>query len=589
MRVVLDLETTSTADLRKTGAHAYAECSDTRVTCLCFTVDDARVETWVRGPAPDPFVAAVFAGATIVAHNYLFEHAVYHAKLVPASWPSIPLSQWSCTMARALVAGWPASLDLAGRALGLSQQKDRSAHDLMLRFARPRSHNPLTWWDQTDPERFQKLIDYCAQDVLTERELDKRVPELSPRERQVFELDHAINMRGLGIDDRLVHELAGLADDARSRLTHEIVRLTNGQVMGLNQVAKLREWLEFQGVELNDLRRTTVQTALADKTLTGSPRTALQARLDASRSSTAKLTAIASAASQDGRVRGAFQYYGASRTGRWAGRRVQPQNLFRGSIKDVPAALRVIHAGAPSEDLDLLFEDSALGVVASCLRSTIVAGPLHRLVIADFSQIEARVLAWLADQRNALDVFAVGKDIYVSTAAAIGSSNRTLGKVLVLACGFGMGAERFRETALGYGLVLEEDEAAAAVMAWRRLNHRIVNMWWETHKALLRVVRRGPGAEDSFGYVRFIHRPSAVLAQLPSGRHMVYRHPRIELNGKGYEEFTYMGSLGGGWTRLRSWPGKIVENITQAAARDVMVEAMLQLRDLPLIATIHDE
>jgi len=589
VRLVLDLETTSTADLRKTGSHAYAEHPDTRVTVLCYAIDNSPVETWLSGPPPADFVDAIKAGATVVAHNYLFEHNVYFNKLVPAGWPLIGLSQWSCTMARALVAGYPASLDLAGRALGLTQQKDHSSRDLMLRFARPRSLSPLTWWHETDPVRFKALQDYCAQDVLAERELDRKIPELSPRERLVFELDHRINQRGIGVDYHLVYELAALADTARGDLTREIVRLTNGQVRSLGQVAQLKDWLAFQGTEMPNLQRATVQTALADQTLTGASRIALQARLDASRSSTAKLTAIASARSYDGRVRGTFQYYGASRTGRWAGRRLQPQNLFRGSIKDVPAALRVIRAGASPEDLELLFEDSALGVVASCLRSTIVARPLHRLAIADFSQIEARVLAWLAGQQDTLDVFARGDDIYIATANAIGSRNRLLGKVLTLACGFGMGHEKFRATALTYGLVLGEDEAERAVTAWRQLNHRIVNFWWKSHEALLRALHGRPGTMERVGCVTFIQQSRAILARLPSGRHLVYRHPKIELNDRGYLEFTYMGSLGGGWVRLRAWPGKVVENLTQAVARDVMVEAMLGLQDLPLIATIHDE
>jgi DNA polymerase len=400
----------------------------------------------------------------------------------------------------------------------------------MVRFARPRSQGPLVWWHESDPVRFQALQDYCKQDVLAERELDRKLPELSPRERQVFELDHAINQRGLGVDHHLVYELAVLADTARGDLTREIVRLTGGRVRSLGQVAQLRDWLKSQGVEMPDLRRATVQAQLADQTLVGSPRIALQARLDASRSSTAKLTAIASARSCDGRVRGTFQYYGAARTGRWAGRRLQPQNLFRGSIRDVPAALRVIRAGAAPEDLELLFEDSALGVIASCLRSTITAGSSQRL-----------------------------------------------------------GHLKFQATALTYGVVLSETEAEAAVRAWREVNHHIVTLWWESHRALLRVLRAGPGAQEQVSQITFIHRPRALLARLPSGRHLVYRHPRIELNEHGYDEVTYMGSLGGSWTRLRAWAGRTVENVTQAVARDVMVEAMLRLVDLPLIATIHDE
>jgi DNA polymerase len=587
-RLVLDLETTSTADLRKTGAYAYAEHPDTRVTVLCYAIDDEAVETWLAGPVPDRFAEAVRKGAVIVAHNYLFEANVYHQKLVPLGWPPIPLSQWSCTMARCLVAGLPASLEMAGQALGLSQRKDAGGRDLMLRFARPRTHNPVTWWHETDPVRFKRLCDYCAQDVEAERELDRRVPELSVREQCLFELDFLINQRGLGIDHVLVRELTELMDVARDQLADMIVRLTNGQVRSLNQVAQLRQWLAFQGVDTPDLRRNTVQTLLGT-TLSGPARTALQARLDASRSSTAKLASITSARSQDGRVRGTFQYYGASRTGRWAGRRLQPQNLFRGSIKDVPAALRAIRAGASPEDLALLFEDSALGVIASCLRSTIMARPGHRLVVADLSQIEARVLAWLANQEDALDVFRRGEDIYIATANAIGSDSRQLGKVLVLACGFGMGPTRFQMTALGYGVVLDAYEAETAVMGWRELNHRIEKLWCDCHHALRRVMRAGPGATERVGRVVLIHRSGAVLIRLPSGRHLVYRHPRIEPNNAGYDEFTYMGALGHTWTRLRAWPGKTIENITQAVARDVMAEAMTQLADVPLIATVHDE
>lgn len=492
-------------------------------------------------------------------------------------------------MARSLVAGYPASLDLVGRAIGLTNQKDHSSRDLMLRFARPRSLVPLTWWDQTDPVRFKNLCDYCALDVLAERELDRRVPELSPRERLVFELDHLINQRGLAIDHLLVGELAALTSQAQTHLTAEISRLTGGQVRTLNQVAQLRDWLKAQGLDTPDLRRATVKALLLDDTLSGPPRIALQARLDASRSSTAKLAAIVSARSQDGRVRGTFQYYGASRTGRWAGRRLQPQNLFRGSIKDVPAALAVIRAGADPEDLEMLFEDSCLGIVASCMRSTIVASPDHRLVIADLAQIEARVLAWLAGQQDALDVFAKGQDIYIEAARAIGSTNRNLGKVCTLALGFGMGHVRFRQTALTYGVVLDEDEAADAVRAWREVNHHIVTFWWEGHRALMRVMRAGPGASEKVGFCTIGRTLTALMIKLPSGRRLVYRHPKIEINDQGFDEFTYMGSLGGGWIRLRAWPGKIAENITQAVARDVMVEAMLKLGRAPLVATIHDE
>lgn len=589
MRVVLDLETTSTVDLRRTGAYAYAEHPDTRVTVACFAIDDGPVETWTEGPPPAAFVDAVKAGSTIVAHNYQFEHAICQGVLRRQGWPKICLEQWSCTMARCLVAGYPASLEAAGPAAGLPILKDHTARDLMLRFARPRSLEPLVWWHETDPVRYKRLQEYCARDVAVERELDRRIPELSRRERILFEIDHLINARGMPVDHALVSDLADVADIARDHLTRDIRKLTGGMVKSLNQVAQLRGWLGLQGVETDDLRRGTVVGLLADEHLNGPARVALQARLDASRSSTAKLTAISEAASRDGRVRGTFQYYGASRTGRWAGRRLQPQNLFRSVIKDVPGALKVIRAGAEPADLDMLFETGALGVVASCLRSTIQAPAGFHLAIADFSQIEARVLAWLAGQDDVLKVFADGKeDIYVATARKIGSPNRLLGKVLTLACGYGMGATKFQATALGYGLVLEAEEAERSVTLWREANPRIVNMWWELHKALMRVVR-SPGASERCFHVELIRRPGALLIKLPSGRHLVYRKPHIQKNDKGYDEFCYQGAIGSTWTHMRSWPGKITENVTQAVARDIMAEAMIGLQDLPLIATIHDE
>ena len=459
----------------------------------------------------------------------------------------------------------------------------------MLRFARPRTLNPTTWWHQTDPARFKQLQDYCANDVATERELDKRVPELSARERKLFELDHAINQRGLCIDRDLVDDLGRLADKAHDGLTARITDMTGGAVQSLNQVARLQAWLRAtEGLDMPDLRRATVQ---AQVTLLppGAAKTALQARLDSSRSSTAKLTAIAQATSADGRARGTFQYYGASRTGRWAGRRVQPQNLFRGSIKDVPAAVLLAQTGIDPDELEMFFGDSALGIVASCLRSTITAAPGNILAIADFSQIEARCLAWLAGQHDVLDVFRKGEDVYTYTANMIGSESRQLGKVVVLACGYGMGAEKFVETAHGYGLILDEDEARDIVGGWRENNKRIVSFWWDSHRALLAVLRAGPGTRATCGRIELIYRKGALLIKLPNGRHLVYREPEIQKNGPGHDEFTYMGSFGGNWVRLRAWPGRTVENITQAVARDVMAEAMLGLADLPLVATIHDE
>lgn len=600
VRVVFDLETTATADLRRTGAHAYAEHGDTRVTVLCACEDDDPVFGWWWGQPIRPWINRferwVQLGAVFVAHNYLFEWNVYHLKLVPLGFPPIPLRQWSCTMARSLVAGFPSSLDAAARAARLPVQKDTSARDLMLRMARPRTLYPeVTWWHETSPQHLQRLHDYCAQDVLTERALDKAVAELSPRERRVFEADHAINQRGLQVDLDLVERMAEHAQVAKRLSEEEVTRATNGQITAPTQVQRIKTYLVDMGVDLPDLRRHTLRLALQGDAIVGPPRSVLQARLDASRSSTAKLSVIQTARSLDGRLKGTFQYYGAGRTGRAAGRRFQPQNLFRGSIKDVAAAVRLIKGGIDTEGLGLLFEDSPMGVLASCLRSCIVAPAGHKLVICDFSQIEARVLAWLANESYALECFARGDDIYTETAKAIGSSSRQLGKVLVLACGYGMGATVFQLTAATFGLVLTLEEAQEAVQAWRQLNERIVDFWWACNRVIRQMVNRAPGTEIRVGRIVFRRHPDAVLIRLPSGRYLVYRRPGLQRNenifGAEVTEFVYMGSHGGDWVQLRAWPGKTVENITQAVARDVLADAMVDLHDqgVPLVAQVHDE
>lgn len=597
MRVVLDKETTSTADLRKTGAAAYAEHPDTKVTVLCWAVDDQPVLMWRWNDDPRPVIDAfksyLFAGATFVAHNYLFELNMWDHKMVPMGFPSIAQHRWSCTMARSLVAGYPASLETACSAANLTVQKDKSARQLMLMMARPRSTEPaITWWHETSPEHFKRLCSYCAQDVQAERALDRAVPELSPRERRVFEVDHAINQAGIYVDLDLVGKLRNHAVNALNIANHRLVQATNGQVTSPNQVSRLQTWLQGMGITLPDLRRMTVMQTLEDPRLQGPARTVLQARLDASRSSVAKLEAIASAVSPDGRVRGTFQYYGANRTGRAAGRRLQPQNLFRGSIRDVPRAIRLIKTGVVTDDLELLFEDSPMGVLASCLRSCITAPVGKKLVIVDFSQIEARVLAWLAGEAFALECFERGDDIYVETAARIGSTNRQLGKVLVLACGFGMGAFRFQQTAATFGVHMDILEAQRCVTLWREANTRIVDFWWDCNRALMRIVHASPGTQIQVRRVVFVRHPDAVLIRLPSGRHLVYRRPNIETNQEtGHDEFTYRHSHGGDWVIARSWPGKVVENITQAVARDVLADKMVALYDkgVELVAQVHDE
>jgi DNA polymerase len=472
----------------------------------------------------------------------------------------------------------------------------------MLQMARPRDIGPpLVWWHQTDPDKMIQLMLYCIQDVAAERQLDQVLPDLSPSERQVFDVDGQINRRGLLVDVGLVHRMIRLADTQMFILDQDMRRLTSGvrgrpAVKSCAQVGMLQTWLHMdQQCFVPDLRKHSVAEALA--AVPHAPpkaRAALLTRQEAARASTKKLNAMVVGRSNDDRVRGLFQYGGAGRTLRWAGRRVQPQNFPRGTIKHVDQALTLIQLDdTGTDDLTALFEDSAMGVLASCLRSCFIAAPGHTFAVADLAQIEARVVAWLAGQQDILDVFASGADVYTYTAQQQGSGNRQFGKVLVLACGFGMGPEKFQATAETYGVALDIQQAIDAVWDWRQNNPNIQHLWWDVGNAAQDIARGQDGDSIQVGFIELRRSRRAMKLILPSGREMIYHHVGLENDSKGRPNIIFMGvdPKTKQWSKQRTYGGKLVENIVQATARDVMAEAMVVLDHLgvPLVGTVHDE
>lgn len=590
-RLVLDVETCSVLQLPQVGAERYFEDPDTHVICVAWCIDRGPIEVWCPGE-PVPQTVLDFTG-TIVAHNWLFEFAAWEF----LGWPQAPIDRWDCTMARALYHGLPAGLDALGEALNLAIKKDAGARSLMLRMARPRAttaQGPV-WWHETDAAKRRDLIAYCHQDVAVERLLDQVLPPLPPREREVFQVDGRINRRGLRIDTALVDRMDTLIDQEVARLDAELGAVTAQQVRTTNQVTKLQGWLlKDQGVQVAKLDRDTVAEALRqvpdDRPLA---RRALQLRQEAARSSTKKLRAMVQGLSWDGRLRGLFQYGGAGRTLRWAGRRVQPQNFPRGTIKQPNAAIGLIDQGIHPEDLNLLFEDSPMGCIASCLRGCFVAEPGRVLVVGDLAQIEARVVAWLAGQRDVLDVFASGQDVYSYTASRLGSSSRQFGKVLVLACGFGMGWQRFQHTAQKYRLVLSEGEARDAVDGWRASNDQIVDFWFRLGDAVIRAIRDPRAFYEVVGKVMVRRTKQAVRIVLPSGRELIYQQVAVEDDELGRPNVTFMGihPITKQWAKVRTYGGKLVENVVQAVARDVLADAMVVLdrQGAELVGTVHDE
>jgi DNA polymerase bacteriophage-type len=606
-RFLLDIESTSTVDLRAAGAAAYWEHADTQIICVCYRVDDGPVIRW----EPNNNVVPYFAGQAddldhfrVVAHNYLFEYFAWQHKLAPVyGWRLPRLSAWDCTMARALYWGLPAGLGDACDALALPITKDAAARPLMLRMAKPRSTNPLTWWHETDPAKLKALIDYCEQDVLAECALDDALPELPAFERDLFLIDGEINLRGVGVDLDLTGRLASYTKIEANRLNTRMCALTQGRVKTTNQVQVITDELNRLGLTVPSLAKGDVSAALeANKIAAGIvgdakiAQTILEVRQEAAKASTAKLTAIAKGASTDHRCRGILQYGGAGRTMRWAGRRAQPQNFPRGSVKGLASVYPMIEAGVPRDDLDALLPGSVMDGIASMLRGCFVAKPGYVLVSGDLSQIEARVLPWLAGQNDVLAVFAKGDDVYTYMARRVGSENRQFGKVLTLACGYGMGGPKFQDTAKTYGVVLTEDEARTAVAAWRQVNDRSVQLWWDVDAAFRMAARSPHGTAIQVGRFLTVRKTrKAVRIALPSTHELIYQNvelvPDPERDGR--ESITFMGvdQKTKKWSRQRTYGGKLCENVVQATARDVMGEAMRTARkaSVPVVMTVHDE
>lgn len=352
--VFIDFETRSTIDLKACGVDVYASHISTEPLCVAYAIGDADPLLWVKGePVPIELFIAIEKGAKVIAHNFPFEWNVWNKCCVPKfGWPKLPIEQGHCTMAMAYNMGLPGNLEEAANAAGVIHKKDAKGHRIMMQISQPRDIiydangdiKEVIWWSPNDPalgknslsgrEKFDWLFRYCQQDVVVERELWKRLCKLSKRERDIWLLDHKINERGVSVDERSARVAISIVGECQKLLNAEIQKVTNGQVDSFNAVAQLVKWLNECGIETKSIAKSDVIELLAQDDLPSQCRRALEIRQEGAKSSTAKLSSIISGVSSDGRVRGCFQYYGASATGRWAGRRIQLQNLPRPKISD---------------------------------------------------------------------------------------------------------------------------------------------------------------------------------------------------------------------------------------------------------------
>jgi DNA polymerase len=629
----MDFEVSGVAELPKVGADVWTKRPDTYPTLLSFAIDNGPVDTFVfdsrnhhlsTAGVRERLAVVTDPHVEIHAWNAAFEFMVWNNICVRRyKWPPLPLDRFHCTMARAACAGLPMSLDQASQAMQTGWLKDTAGARNMKRMARPRRDDPMEWWhlssDQLAKDNFQALIEYNRNDVETERAIHQATPDMIPAERRVWLLDQRMQAAGLPVDLDFLAQLAVLTENELHRLNLMLDAVTSGAITSVTQNARLLHWLEARGYH-NESRKprksaaglitypnTLERDSLAEylrgydfKTLPPEAREALTLRFEAAKTSTAKLNSVREYAQLDGHARYLAQYGGAVRTLRWAGRGPQIQNFPRPIIQDTRAAIKAIKAGADNQALGLLW-GKPLDVVSSCLRGLFAAPDGKRLVVCDYGQIEARVVAWLSLHGAMLKVFADPKqDIYVFTAMQQGSNDRQFGKVLTLACGYGMGGPKFMETARKYGIELSENEAILAVNKWREENWPIVAAWHSCEQQAMRAIQNPQqsfpvnGGKLLFRMARSDRKlRGSLLMELPSKRNLVYRNVRIEDGSIVYDggnQYTRK------WETQKTYGGKLVENATQAIARDILADALLRIDDglwdtgdEVLRQTVHDE
>lgn len=600
----IDIETFSSVDLLKTGVYPYADSPDFEILLFAyaFDKDPVRCIDLAQGDAlpVDVIEALVNESVTKKAFNANFERVCiqkYFGILSPAE-------QWECTMIKAAMNGLPLSLAAVGAALEIEQEKMWEGKALIRYFCLP-SKPTRTNGGRTrnlpahEPEKWELFKTYCIRDVEAEMEISDKLAgrEFPQMERHLYALDQAINDRGILIDPVLVENAIRLDTDTREALMQEATRVTG--LDNPNSVAQLKEWLsEEHGEEIDGLKKADIPVLLST-TDSEEVKEVLRIRQELAKTSVKKYTTMKVAAGDDNRIRGLFQFHGANRTGRWAGRLVQMQNLPQNHLKDLDLARQVVRDG-DLEMLQILF-GNAPDTLSQLIRTAFVAPQGQTFAVADFSAIEARVIAWLADEQWRLDVFATHGKIYEASASQMfgvpleeitkGSPLRQKGKVAELALGYQGGASALEAMgALKMGL--SSEELPELVSQWRAANPNIVQFWDEVGRGALRAVKDQTTVKIRHG-VQFVYSPEALFAKLPSGRCLTYAFPRIGQNRFGSQSLQFMGvgQTTKKWEVQETYGGKLVENLTQAIARDCLAESMLRLdaAGFPIVCHVHDE
>lgn len=611
----IDLETYSSVPIAKAGAQKYIQSPDFEILLFAYSLDGAPVVCvdFAQGEVLPPDIAAAIASPDYIKHAYN----------APFEWGclsrymgrQLPPAQWRCTMFHGLYAGYTAGLEATGRALGLAEDKRKlNTGKALIRYfcvpCAPSKANGMRTrnYPHHNPERWQLFKEYCCQDVVTEMEIERRlsavhVPDFVQKE---WETDLIINSRGVAIDMEMVEGALELGATVRNSLMTEAMQIS--RLNNPNSVKQLAAWLEEEtGEEVATLRKDTVAKMLARDDNSPQIQRMLEIRQELGKTSTKKYDAIEAAVCPDGRVRGLLQFYGANRTGRWAGRLVQVQNLPRTYTEPLELA-RDLVKGRKLDALKCIY-GSVPDTLSQLIRTAFIAAPGNVLIDADFSAIEARVISWLAGEEWRLEVFRTHGKIYEASASQmfgvpidlIKKGNpeyalRQKGKVAELALGYqGSTGALINMGALDMGI--PEEDLPDIVSRWRDANKRIRDLWYKVDAAAVQVITQGGSVGVSS--IILAHEWDAnqgtdyMTITLPSGRKLFYNAPQIGVNQWGNPSISYMGmdQTTKKWKRIETYGGKLVENCVQAIARDCLAQAIehLEAAGLPVIFHIHDE
>lgn len=609
----IDIETKSSVDITKAGAYRYAQSEDFEILLFAYKYDeeDVRlVDLTVEERIPERILTALM-NPNVVKHAY---NAAFEWYCLNTAGYRTPLEQWNCTMIHGLYCGYTAGLDATGKAIGLPQDKQKlSTGKALIRYfcipCKPTKSNGGRSWNlpKHAPEKWELFREYCKQDVVTENEILKRLQAFPvPKEEQrLWRMDILMNAYGVRVDTNLIAGALAIDSHSTECLTAEAFRITG--LSNPNSATQLQQWLSGKGVDIPNLQKATVEEYLQREDLPDDARKILEIRQQLGKTSIKKYVAMDTAKGADDRVRGLTQFYGANRTGRWAGRLVQLQNLPRNYLKTLDYARNLVK-DKNYDGIKLLY-GNVPDTLSQLIRTAFIPSDGNKFVVADFSAIEARVIAWLAGEQWVNEVFATHGKIYEATASQmfhvpiekIAKGNpeyslRQKGKVATLALGYQGGtAALIAMGALNMGLA--EEELPDIVQRWRSANPRIRDLWYAVEQAALTTMQTAQ-PQGIYGLIfryegDLVYGQSFLTVQLPSGRKLFYPKPFLQENqfGKMAIHYYTVGQQTRKWEVASTYGGKMTENIVQAIARDCLAETLKRIdrMGLQVVFHVHDE